>query len=288
MFLRAAQHKSWENTHTVQQYSIYNDPNIAHRDQMEDAYFYEESDNGECVFGVLDGHNGQTVVEYVTKSLPALIFANLKKMDSKGLVEEALKSAFLEMDEKISNEMTAKAQETGSTCTICLVRIENGQKVIYTANIGDTCAFLYEQNTANPATELTITHRAANNEEKERVKATGAFISMDRIDGKLEVFRAFGDLKLKKKGVIAEPSVSRVVLNTSNESPVYNIVLACDGLWDFAKMNDIDAVVKKNFNHAGNVAMELRNLAKSSRSRDNITVMTVQIDASILESNILG
>lgn len=122
---------------------------------------------------------------------------------------------------------------------------------------------------------MTITHRAANAEEKERVKANGAYISMDRIDGKLEVFRAFGDLKLKKKGVIAEPSVSRVVLSSSNESPVYNIVLACDGLWDFAKMTDIDSVVKKNFENAGSISNELKALAKSSRSKDNITVMTV-------------
>lgn len=74
---------------------------------------------------------------------------------------------------------------------------------------------------------------------------------MDRINGKLEVFRAFGDFKLKKKGVIAEPSVSRVVLNEKSENTVYNIVLACDGLWDFVKMTEIDSTVKKNFNHAG-------------------------------------
>lgn len=96
---------------------------------------------------------------------------------------------------------------------MCLLCVENGKKVLYTANIGDTCAFLYEQNSASPPNKLTVTHRAENEEEKERVKSTGAFISMNRIDGKLEVFRAFGDIKMKSKGVIAEPSISRVVLN---------------------------------------------------------------------------
>jgi len=122
---------------------------------------------------------------------------------------------------------------------------------------------------------LTEVHRASNSAEKERVKAAGSFISMNRIEGKLEVFRAFGDLKMKTKGVIAEPYVSRVVLNKSSANPLYNVVIACDGLWDFANKEKIDSLVGSSFDSTGDVSSGLRNLAKTSRSNDNITVMTV-------------
>lgn len=72
---------------------------------MEDAYFYEESENGECVFGVLDGHNGLAVVEYVTKFFPALIFSNLKNFELS--VEDVLKKSFLEMDEIVCKELSS-------------------------------------------------------------------------------------------------------------------------------------------------------------------------------------
>jgi len=98
---------------------------------------------------------------------------------------------------------------------------------------------------------------------------------MNRIEGKLEVFRAFGDLKMKAKGVIAEPYVSRVVLNKASSNPIYNVVIACDGLWDFANKEKIDSLVASSFDNTGDVASGLRNLAKTSRSNDNITVMTV-------------
>jgi len=58
MFSRTSLHLNWENTHTIQQLAIFNDPNLSHRDSMEDTYFYKESENGDFVFGVLDGHNG--------------------------------------------------------------------------------------------------------------------------------------------------------------------------------------------------------------------------------------
>lgn len=85
---------------------------------------------------------------------------------------------------------------------------------------------------------------------------------MNRIDGKLEVFRAFGDFKLKAKGVICEPHVSRVVLNSCSANPIYNVVLACDGLWDFANKESINEAVASNFDDSSKVASTLRSLAK--------------------------
>ena len=104
---------------------------------MKSAYFFEERD-GDCVFGVLDGHNGQAVVEFVTKNLPSILLENLKEKRGEKEVTEALKATFIEIDEKIQSSVGGLALETGATCTISLVRQEEGSKVLYTANIGDT------------------------------------------------------------------------------------------------------------------------------------------------------
>ena len=68
--------------------------------------------------------------------------------------------------------------------------------------------------------------------------------------------------------------MTRRVLDFS-VSPIYNVIIACDGLWDYVDMGDINDVVKNSNNHSGVCANNLKNLAKENESRDNISVMSV-------------
>jgi serine/threonine protein phosphatase PrpC len=56
---------------------------------------------------------------------------------------------------------------------------------------------------------------------------------------------------------------------------MYNVIIACDGLWDYVEMEPINDVVKNGRNHSGTIARELKNLAKEYASKDNISVMSV-------------
>lgn len=247
------------------------------------AYFFEESD-GTVIFGILDGHNGRSVVEYVTTHLPRKLLNSLTAIDTEWRVEDILKKQFLSMDEELKTNLPERSSaHTGATCSVCVVRVENNEKVLYTANIGDTQAFLFEKTSIGlTSTELTENHRSDKPIEMARVKSAGSYVSLNRIEGKLEVFRGFGDFSFKTKGFIAEPTISRRVLCSAivaaaAEKETARIILACDGLWDFATPTAIHNVVDKYFDSTNTTACELKSLAKRSRSTDNITVMAVSI-----------
>lgn len=53
-------------------------------------------------------------------------------------------------------------------------------------------------------------------------------------------------------------------------------------------MNEIDNKVKSNFGKTDKIAKDLKDLAKISRSQDNITVMSVHISSSHLEVSEIG
>ncbi|EGR31926.1 protein phosphatase 2c, putative [Ichthyophthirius multifiliis] len=196
---------------------------------MEDAYFYEEVSESECVFGILDGHGGRQISEFVAINLPKILTENLKQNQNLEDISELLIDTFALLDEKIKQEISSKAEECGTTCTIGVIRQENDQKVLYIANVGDSKAVLYSKNIE----QLTVDHRASNEEEKSRIKNAGGFVSMGRIQGELEVSRAFGDLKYKLKGVSIIPYISKTILEQYEENAIYNIVIASDGLWDY-------------------------------------------------------
>ena len=68
---------------------------------------------------------------------------------------------------------------------------------------------------------------------------------MGRIQGELEVSRAFGDLKHKKNGVSIVPYIHKRVLE-QEANAIYNIVVASDGLWDYVDEKLIEEIVCKN------------------------------------------
>eukprot|EP00953_Heterococcus_sp_UTEX-ZZ885_P035254 18208-Heterococcus_DN1.PRE.2 len=120
------------------------------------------------------------------------------------------------------------------------------------ANLGDCRAVLCR---AGTAVDLTTDCKASRPDEIARIAEVGAFVSNGRINGGLQVSRAFGDFKDKGNGlggrnvVSSEPELTEELTCVLREWRValtrqwhyYVIVLgindkfvmlACDGLWD--------------------------------------------------------
>jgi protein phosphatase PTC1 len=108
-----------------------------------------------------------------------------------------------------------------------------GIKLIYVANVGDTRAVLSKNGRAE---RLSYDHKGSDRAEVDRVRSGGGIVIENRVGGSLAVTRAFGDLSLKRDGVIAKPFIKKHVLRGADKF----LVIATDGVWDV--MEDQDAI----------------------------------------------
>ena len=108
--------------------------------------------------------------------------------------------------------------ETGSCCTVVLLRKEDGKNILYSANVGDSTAII-SKNSIGEA--ISLDHKTSNDEECDRAEKDGGSFMMTgggpfRLNGVLTVTRAFGDHQLKpKQGLIVDPTVNRIEVDDS-------------------------------------------------------------------------
>jgi protein phosphatase 1L len=164
----------------------------------------------------------------------------------------------------------------GACATTALVK--NGE--LYVAHLGDCRAVLSRDGGA--AVALTADHTCAAEGERERIERGGGYVSCSgsgvwRVQGSLAVSRSFGDVGLKR-WVVAEPAVARVPLSAGCEF----LVVASDGLWDKVSNQEAVDVVSRSRNAAassvGRSCSELVELARRRGSRDDVTVMVVDLE----------
>lgn len=121
------------------------------------------------------------------------------------------------------------AREMGTTANILL--INNG--CLYLANCGDSLSVMYKN---GEAIKLNQEHKTTLKSEYERIIKCGGQIINNRIEGKLNLTRAIGDLEFKKspnikcydQSVIASPEITKI----KNTEGIEFIIMGCDGLWD--------------------------------------------------------
>jgi len=68
-----------------------------------------------------------------------------------------------------------------------------------------------------------------DDEGKERILRSGGAVENGRINGVLEVSRAFGDITLKKFGVLCTPEYMKFTIDRSKDRFV---LMGCDGFWN--------------------------------------------------------
>jgi ubiquitin-protein ligase len=129
-------------------------------------------------------------------------------------------------------------------------------------------------------TLLTEIHKPTVPGEKERIESLGGQIYGGRVCGILAVSRAFGDYFFKYPNVQAN-LVSAVPYIQENQLTPKDqfLILACDGLWDVLRYEDVLSLVYKAYQIGLNPNEIARKLAKKAMelgSQDNVTVVVVQ------------
>ncbi|KAK4280742.1 hypothetical protein QN277_012323 [Acacia crassicarpa] len=237
-------------------------------------------------FAIYDGHGGRLAAEYAQKHLHEnVLSAGLPRelLDIK-VAKRAILEGFRKTDESLLEESAARGWLDGAT-SVCVWVL--GQKV-FVANIGDAKAVLARsaitdgsQNHSDgvhalKAIVLTREHKAIYPQERARIQKAGGVVSSNgRLQGRLEVSRAFGDRQFKKVGVSATPDIHSFDL-TDRE---HFIILGCDGLWGVFGPSDAVDFVQKLLSEGLPVTTVTRHLVREAvrerRCKDNCTAIVI-------------
>ena len=144
------------------------------------------------LYSVLDGHSGDSCVNYLCEALPRILSEQLEVIEDR---EEALRVAFqacsLEYEQDVRENRRSCAGAVGIACLV------QGSTCVF-ANVGDCKAFVSTKSGFAVVNEL---HRASNPKERARVEELGFTIKevrgVERVEGSLIPTRTFGDVTLK-------------------------------------------------------------------------------------------
>ncbi len=128
------------------------------------------------------------------------------------------------------------AKDMGTTANI--VFIKNSQ--LYIANVGDSLGVMFKN---GQAIRLNVEHKTTLPSESTRINKSGAKIINNRIDGRLNLTRAIGniliilgdlnfknnnDMNFYEQAVTAYPQINSMKITKDCDF----IIMGCDGVWD--------------------------------------------------------
>jgi len=212
------------------------------RSTMEDVHVVGAGTIGKTsyeLFGIIDGHGGVEVAQFVGTHIQEEIEKALRKHGlSHSGIQKALKEAFVQLDARIPLSI---ANASGAAAVISL---KIGSQLL-TANLGDSRAVL---KAGNRVIQLSEDAKPDTPRFRKTIEKRGGWVEtvdVPRINGVLACGRAFGDKHLRgEKGhyvVSPRPKITKVDLN-AYKSPLY-LILACDGIWDVASSKEAASVV---------------------------------------------
>jgi serine/threonine protein phosphatase PrpC len=196
------------------------------RNEMEDDHNVEALPHhpGHLLFGVYDGHGGDTASRYIAERLPTMLDSSPTPTDPTVIVDTLLK-----LDKEFME--TQSTHEHGSTVVFALTGpAKQGRVPVTVAHLGDSrCLWIDSYGALRFATE---DHKPNGQVERARIVAAGGTVSMNRVNGNLAVARAIGDSSYKDvvgvahedQPVSAKAEVSVLSVPTSDF-----LLLACDG-----------------------------------------------------------
>ncbi|XP_020087478.1 probable protein phosphatase 2C 32 [Ananas comosus] len=223
-------------------------------------------------FAIFDGHGGKKAAEFASENIGELIVEEVEKRggESCSEIEEAVKIGYLKTDKEF-----LKAEESGGTCCVTAL-LRKGNLVI--SNAGDCRAVLSR---AGKAEALTSDHRPSRADEKDRIENLGGYVDcyrgIWRVQGSLAVSRGIGDSSLKQ-WVIPEPETKTLKITPEFEF----LILASDGLWDTVSNQEAVDIARplcmeNDKSPLLSACKVLANLSASRGSRDDISVMIIQL-----------
>lgn len=120
--------------------------------------------------------------------------------------------------------------------------IDHGRKKLVVANAGDSRAVM---GVAGKCVPLSFDHKPECEVEIKRIEAAGSVITDGRVDGNLNLTRALGDLKYKKK---EELTAEQHPITANPDTYEYDItpetdfiIMGCDGVWEIKSNEEMVA-----------------------------------------------
>ncbi|KAM7268250.1 hypothetical protein ACFE04_010416 [Oxalis oulophora] len=264
------------------------------RHSMEDAWLivlptgsHLESQQLRCAhFAIYDGHGGRLAAQYAHDNLHSNVLAAglPRELLNVKAAKKAILDGFKKTDESLLQESASAGWQDGATA-VCVWILG---RTVFVANIGDAKAILarlpipdMSQNHQDgvsllKAIVLTREHKAIYPQERSRIQKSGGTVSSNgRLQGRLEVSRAFGDRHFKKVGVIATPDIHSFEITGREQF----IILGCDGLWGVFGPSDAVEFVQKLLKEGLPVATISRRLVREAvlerRCKDNCTAIVI-------------
>ena len=207
----------------MREFAYHEDKNYRFRPTMEDTHALVDKLGGDpsCgLFAIFDGHGGRQVADYCAERVVQLMKQEIPR--ERGDLSALIERIYARVDGEVG---MIDDDNCGSTACIVIIRVEQGQRVVYVSNVGDTRAVIQ---TFKGAERLSVDHKASDQAEIDRIRGGGGILFDNRVGGSLAITRAFGDRSLKKNGVISKPFIRKKTIGSGEKS----MVIACDGVWD--------------------------------------------------------
>ncbi|KAJ1379317.1 hypothetical protein SESBI_46991 [Sesbania bispinosa] len=267
---------------------------IGKRKEMEDAVSVEiglvAKERAKCdFFAVYDGHGGAQVALACRERLHRLVAEEVERCvdEVEWDWEEMMEGCFRKMDSEVADN--AAVRTVGSTAVVAVV----AAKEVVVANCGDSRAVMGR---GGKAVDLSSDHKPDRPDELMRIEEAGGRVinwNGQRVLGVLATSRSIGDQYLRPY-VISKPEVT-VTKRTSKDE---FLILASDGLWDVISSEVACQVVRKclsgqirrvrnavgNQSRAAEAAALLAEIALAKGSRDNTSVIVVELRGTVTSS----
>ncbi|KAI8982203.1 phosphatase 2C-like domain-containing protein [Mycotypha africana] len=207
-------------------------------------------------------------------------------------LEQRLTLAFLKADVDVLQQLRSSLQDAhqdheGSTGSVAILEPRDKKPFwdsdvydIIIGHVGDTRILLCDSRKGEVMQLTTGDHHPGNPAEVERLRKYAGFVTTDswgdeRIMGMLATSRAFGDAKLKRYGVSAEPDIVRYKVSTKR-NPAAFMVLVTDGITSVLSDQEIVDLVKQ-YKDPNTAAKQLVDTCDQLQSDDNATAMVIRL-----------
>lgn len=232
---------------------------LGERPTMEDAVIMAEIQRDQLIYGVFDGHTGN-----VSSSSAANCLLNEVKLIG-GVDNSVFSSKFSDCFTRINTVLKQINVRDGCTAAVAMIR----GKTCFTVGVGDSRIVRVK---TNGVERVTTDYKPLNRSEFQRLRESGLDVNTEgRINRKLAVARALGDFWIGD-GIFVKPDVQQFDIDEDDVA----IVVACDGLWDVIS-DEYAGIIVRNGKTAADAAVSLKNLAFALGSKDNISVIVVQL-----------
>ena len=152
-------------------------------------------------------------------------------------IEKAIKDGFMQTDSNMKADQKDDVGYPGSTAVTAVI---TPSQIVYVGNAGDSRAVMSVDGLAVP---LSVDHKPCDPIESQRVFKAGGYIDFNRVNGCLNLSRAFGDFDYKTNSdlspeeqvITAYPDVKFHKIETEADY----LVLACDGIWDCKSSQEV-------------------------------------------------